>query len=88
MCKSDRIDELERIQKITLERIEKMSGEFVSKHNKMLDEGKEITNEQLQEFAGFVRLQMDMNPEYAEHWKKTYMKMMLEEREKKKFSAI
>ncbi|MEK0324038.1 MAG: hypothetical protein QQN39_07325 [Nitrosopumilus sp.] len=45
MCKSDRIDELERIQKITLERIEKMSGEFVSKHNKMLDEGKEITNE-------------------------------------------
>jgi len=64
-----RIDELERIQKITLARIEQMGGEFAAKQNKMLDEGKEMTNEQLREFAGFVRLQMDMNPEYAEHWK-------------------
>ena len=84
-----KIGELERIQKITLERIEKMSGEFVSKHNKMLDEGKEITNEQLQEFAGFVRLQMDMDPEFAEHWKKFVDEMGdIPPELKKKFSAI
>jgi len=84
-----KIGELERIQKITLARIEQMSGEFTAKQNKMLDEGKELTNEQLQEFAGFVRLQMDLNPEFKERFKKVVNETMDVPAEiKKKFSAI
>ena len=87
--KNNKIKELERVQKITTARIEQMIEVFTTKQNKRLDEGKQPTTEHLQEFARFVRLKMDVDPEFKEDWIKMAMKdPALSAEIKKKYAAI
>jgi len=57
--------------------------------NKMLDDNKEPTDDQIRDFARMTRLKMDINPEFAEHFKKLLNETRGVPVElKKKFSAI
>jgi len=84
-----RIEELERVQNITSARIKQMGNELAAKQIKRLDDGKKITDEQLEESARLIRLRMDTDPEFAEEFKKVvYETMAVPVELKKKFSAI
>ena len=87
--KSDRIDELERTQKITLARIDEMSEKLYDKQTKQLEEGRDATDEELQEQVALIRLKMDIDPKFKEHFKKVMNEVTdVPEETKKKLNAI
>jgi len=84
-----RVEDLERVQKITSARIEQISERLYDDQTKLLDEGKNLSHGQLREFADLVLLKMDANPEFKERFKKVISETMdIPAEYKKKFSAI
>jgi len=65
-----RVDELERIQNITINRINQMTGSIRVNRIKQKDDGKSATEEQLEELTNLVRLRMDVDPEFAKEYTK------------------
>jgi len=83
------IQELKKAQEETANRVDMMSGKIVSHINKNLDENKETSEEYLMLYGNLIRLQMDMNPEFAEYFKKLVSKQTDVPAEiKKKISEI
>ena len=83
------IKELKRIQKITLARIDEMSEILYDKQTELLDEGKEMTTEQIRYFANLALLKMDIDPKFKEHFKKVMNEVTdVPEETKKKINAI
>ena len=84
-----RIEELEKTQKETSNILDFMSGKMVSRINRDLDENKETNEEYLKLYGNLVRLQMGVDPKFAEDFKKLVSKQKdVPEELKKKFSAI
>ena len=84
-----KIEELERTQKITLARIDEMSERLYDKQTELLDEGKQMTTEQIQYSANLALLKMDIDPKFKEHFKKVMNEVTdVPEETKKKLNAI
>ena len=84
-----KIEELERTQKITLARIDEMSEKLYDKQTKQLEEGRDATDEELQEQVALIRLKMDIDPKFKEHFKKVMNEVTdVPEETKKKLNAI
>jgi len=73
--KHQKVEELERVQKITLARIDEMGEKLRDKQVKQMEEDKQLTDEQQQELANLVYLRMDIDPKFKESFEKLLNEM-------------
>jgi len=70
-----KVEDLERVQKMTLARIDEMGEKLRDKQVKQMEEDKQLTDEQQQELANLVHLKMDIDPKFKESFEKLLNEM-------------